>query len=283
MKEIRATVCKATMDVYRAHLEQAGQLLDYPNPRKVTLPEMRKLEYEFSGGDGAKAGKSTVTRLFLRWCGNKDSLRWRLSHRVRSKEDGVYLSETQVKYLRQVAHSLGVHHELMFTLGTDNGLRAVDMRRLKVTDVQNLLSKGKSIIIGKGRNGGKPGLLKLNKISVPAIQEYLRLRRQLTEKYGLDFPDFWIVETGRGLHPIRFDEQRRVCMEVSKTAELFYRTHDQRRTFGHRLHAVGVPIETIAKMMRHESINTTFKTYIGIMDDEMERALEKLCPPEQLA
>lgn len=275
-------ICKETRRQYVYWLETAGETLGSPNPKTVKLSKMRGLEFSSAMAENSKAVRASVVRTFLKWAGNKDAMKWRLSYRVRSKEDGVYLSEPQVTHLRRIAHSLGVHHELMFTLGVDNGLRAVDMRRLKMTDVQNLLSKGKSKIIGKGRNGGKPGLLKLNKISVPAIQEYLRFRRQLTERYGLDFKDFWVVETRRGLHPIRYDEQRGVCMEVSKQAAIFFRTHDQRRTFGHRLHAVGVPIETIARMMRHESINTTFKAYIGILDDEMERALEKLCPQEQL-
>jgi integrase len=278
VKEITPTICKQTKQQYVYWLEKAGETLGFPNPTVVSLVKMREYEFGSEMCESSKAVRSSVVRTFLRWCGNKDAMRWKLSHQIRPKEDRMFLNENQVENIRKIAHSLGVEHELLFTLGVDNGLRAVDMRRLTVDDVNRLLAFGKSRIIGKGRNGGKPGLLKLNKVSMPAIVEYLKHRKQLVN--GSNIGEFWITSGRFGPTPIRYDQQRKLAVEISNATGLKIRTHDQRASFGHRLHMKGIPIETIAKLLRHDSINTSFKSYIGIMDEELGEALEKLCPPE---
>jgi len=280
LKEIGPTIGKESRQQYVYWLEKAGIMLGFPNPRTVTLSQMRELEFSTDLVESSKAVRASVIRTFLRWNDNKDALKWRLSHKIRPKEDRVFLSEDQVGYLRRVSHSLGVEHELLFTLGVDNGLRAVDMRRLTMEDVNRLLTYGKSQILGKGRNGGKPGLLKLNTWSIPAISEYLKYREQLTN--GVMFQQFWITKGRYGPMPIQFYQQRELMMDISNAAKVHVRSHDLRASFGHRLHMKEIPIETIAKLLRHDSINTSFRSYIGILDDELGEALEKLCPSDSI-
>jgi len=281
MSEIAPTICNETRRQYVYWITDAGTTLGLPNPRDVALSRMRQMEFNPHLSESSNAVRGSVIRTFLRWTGNKDALRWKLSHSIRPKEDRMFLNETQTGYLRKVSHSLGVEHELLFTLGIDNGLRGVDMRRLTMENVNRLLTYGKAMILGKGRHGGKLGLLKLNKVSIPAIGEYLKHRRQLTN--GMDFDQFWITQGRYGPMVITYPQQRRLCLEISKAGGLSIRTHDQRASFGHRLHLTKeVPLETIAKLLRHESITTAFKSYIGVMDEELGEALEKLCPLETI-
>jgi integrase len=65
---------------------------------------------------------------------------------------------------------------------------------------------------------------------------------------------------------------------LSDQAGVHFRCHDLRRTYGHRLHCAGVPIETIARLMRHVTINQSFRSYIGINSAELRAAQDRLCP-----
>lgn len=280
LSEIDGTISKETKRQYTYWLEDAGKMLEYPQPTSVPLSKMREYEYSTDMVENSKAVRASVLRTFLRWCGNKDAQRWKISHKQRPKEDRLFLNETDIEYVRKVARSLGVEHELLFTLGIDNGLRAVDMRRLTMENIRQLLAFGKSQILGKGRHGGKPGLLKLNPTSVPAIYEYIKHRRQLVNGHLGEFGQFWLHEGWKGLRPITYADQRTLCVEMSRACGIELRTHDQRASFGHRLHVKRVPIETIAKLLRHESINTSFRSYIGVMDDELDEALAKLRPSD---
>ena len=64
--------------------------------------------------------------------------------------------------------------------------------------------------------------------------------------------------------------------DLSREAGVLFRPHDLRRTYGHRLHDAGIPIETIARLMRHENINQAFRSYIGIDANELRRAQDRI-------
>ena len=48
-------------------------------------------------------------------------------------------------------------------------------------------------------------------------------------------------------------------------------------SYGKRLRVVAkLPIETVAKCLRHENINQSFKAYIGIANDELTEAQDRI-------
>jgi len=59
---------------------------------------------------------------------------------------------------------------------------------------------------------------------------------------------------------------------VERTSIPFF-FHTLRRTGGRHYWECGVPIETIAKMMGHKSIDMTLR-YIGVEMDDMQKAME---------
>jgi integrase len=66
--------------------------------------------------------------------------------------------------------------------------------------------------------------------------------------------------------------------KLSEISKVEFRPHDLRRTFGNRHWRAGTPIETIAHLMGHESIDMTFRAYIGVQYSDMLQAQRRLCP-----
>ncbi|OPX57332.1 MAG: hypothetical protein A4E30_01681 [Methanomassiliicoccales archaeon PtaB.Bin215] len=152
----RGVIGKATKDKYRNFIREAGQILGAPNPRTVTLEQMKALERSVGGtSERSISVKCHVVRAFLRWSGNQAAFKWKISAHPRPYRGGVFLSERHVEKLHIAASRREPMQELMVSLGVDMGLRPVDMRRLTLADAQDFLSFGESDITGKGRARGQ--------------------------------------------------------------------------------------------------------------------------------
>ncbi len=279
LNEISETIVEDSKDQYARWIEYCGERLSYPNPRTVSLREMRELEFRIPNGETAIVLKCQALRTFLRWCKNEDALRWKFSHKMRVKMDGTFLTDAEIEHIRTIAKAMTIDHELLFTLGADNGLRGVDMRRLTTQNITELLAFGKSRIVGKGRCGGKPGLLRLNKDSTDTIERYLKHRYALMQ--GTHNERFWMIRNQYGIRPANKYDTQELAVELSNASGIYFRTHDLRRTFGNRLWRAGVRLEVIARLMRHETPNTTFRSYIGALIDEMDEGMSRIenpCP-----
>jgi site-specific recombinase XerD len=280
LEDVSPTIAERSAYLYRMWLEQAGKLLGFKDPKRIGLREMVRLESKLQGSETTVAIKASVTRTFLRWCGNADAGKWKISAKQRPKADGIFLEEDQIEDCRRAARSLGVEHELILSLAVDNGLRVIDMRRLTVRNAEQLLATGQSMIRSKGRRGGKMRLMVMSRASYAPLLEYMKHRRQLTERYRKDPALLLIREDAvrRTIVPMTYEVVLRRVTKVSEMAGVYFRPHDGRRTFGNRHHRSHTDIETIAALMGHERIDQTFRSYIGISAQEMREAQDKLCP-----
>jgi integrase len=181
-----------------------------------------------------------------------------------------------VATIRQYARAIGPETELFFSLAVDNGLRVIDMRRLTMTNAYQLLKLKSSTILGKGRGGGKPGHLELSKMTERPLTAYLAIRDEWAKMTVKDTDLLIVTPQKDGLRSVSYDLISRRLETLSRSSGIHFRAHDLRRTYGHRLHLAGVPIETIARLMRHESINQSFRAYIGILGDELREAQDRL-------
>ena len=280
LDDVSPTLAKRSAYLYRMWLEQAGELLGFKDPKKIGLKEMVRLEARFGGSETTVAIKASITRTFLRWCGNADAGKWRISAKQRPKVDGIFLAERQVEDCRRAAQGLGVEHDLIFSLAVDDGLRAIDMLRLTTRNAEQLLATGQSMIRSKGRRGGKMRLMVMSRATYGPLLEYTKHRRQLTERYRKDPALLLIREDARGrtVVPMTYEVVLRRITKVSNLAGVYFRPHDGRRTFGNRHHRARTDLETIAALMGHERIDQTFRSYIGISAQEMREAQDRLSP-----
>jgi site-specific recombinase XerD len=163
----------------------------------------------------------------------------------------------------------------MSALAYDNGFRCVDMCRLTVQNANEFLASNGSNILGKGRFGGKLAFQKFSPLVRDPLEQYLAHREKLMRGVPA-LPNLLVMEGRDGIRPCKEKDVESSFHRVSKISGIKANPHDGRRTFGHQLHLAGVPIETIATLMRQESINTAFRSYIGITQDEQTEAMERL-------
>lgn len=264
---------------YPVALEQAGEILRHKSALKVTLEEMQLLESELPGrSPNTMLQKCCTIRHFLKWTGNKDAQKWEPRFRSVPKANRVWLTEEQIMVIREAAHSMGCLHELAFSLGVDNSLRGVDMSFLTLDQARNLLRYGQWNIRWKG---GKEHPLCLSPMTYAPLTAYLEHRQKLVEEYEKDHPQLFVKwnPVRKAFLPMNPEQVRKVIEQLSAKVGIYFRTHDDRASFGHRHYYVaGTPLEEIADMMAHDSLNTTFKSYIGILSERRKLAQAKLCP-----
>lgn len=277
----RGVLKKKTVRRYRSYLDEAGELLGYAPPRSITLPQMKELEGRIRAkSNRTLAQKLSVIRAFLRWCGNTDALRWRWRITITPYRGGVFLREPQVAVLHQEAAELGAMWELMISLAVDMGLRWVDVENLTLDNAEEWLAYQESMILGKGRDGGKLALQMLSQYTRPLLERYLENRKILVRRTGDTTRKLIVHEVYRGKRRyLAFPEEKalkQVMDYLSDKVGVRFRFHDLRRTLGNRLWRLGKKIETIAKILRHEDSGVTFRAYIGVDADDMREALDSL-------
>ncbi len=153
----------------------------------------------------------------------------------------------------------------LFTIGINNGLRAGDLLKLKVSQVKNS-QIGDSISIVENKTG-KPNVLVINKPSFDALQNFFRS----TDKDDDDF-----LFTGRkGNDPITIPSLNRLIKGWADSINLKgkYGTHTLRKTWGYIQRTVFcVPIEKITQRYLHASPAVTMG-YLGLQTQEVEDIL----------
>jgi integrase len=260
----RTHLSASTRTQYVQALELGGELLGGPSPSRLILSEMHRMESVMQRSTNTRAIYCSTIRTFLRWSGNRDALRWVISAKQHPKVDGIFLSEEAVQKVRSNAKMMSNDHELLYSLAVDNGCRLIDMERMTVQNGRELLSCHLSMILSKGRGGGKIRPLALNAMTIPSLKQHLEAMDQ----------------EGATLFPYRKLQMWRRLREVSESSGVRFTPHDLRRTLGNRLWRKGVDVETIAKILRHEDSGITFRAYIGLDADDMRGAMRKLCPSE---
>lgn len=271
-------LAERTEYIYREWLNRAGELLGRPNPRNVRLCDMALLESKLGDSENTRAVRATIVRKFLISMENREALGWKIISRQRPKQDGVFLMENEIEDIRKTARKMGVVYEILFSLGVDNGMRSVDMRRLTVRNAKQFMEHGHSMILSKGRNGGKRRLLIMSELTFSPLVRYLELREEMVKRHGTTHQALLLAESWKGLNPPGVRWIGRNMQRLSEASGIRFTCHDLRRTFGNRHWRIGTPIETIAALMGHETIDQTFKCYIGVQFSDMREAQLKLCP-----
>jgi integrase len=154
---------------------------------------------------------------------------------------------------------------LLFTLGINNGLRAGDLLKLKVSQVRtSQIGDSISIIENKTK---KTNTLVINKPSYFALQNFF----ERTDKEDDDF-----LFTGRkGNSPITIPSLNRLIKSWTGAINLKgkYGTHSLRKTWGYIQRTVFcVPIEKITQRYLHASPAVTMG-YLGLQTQEVEDIL----------
>ena len=149
---------------------------------------------------------------------------------------------------------------LVLALAGGMGLRRFEIAGLKLSDIH-----GSSVTLG-GKGSGPCGKVVEKAIPAPVqrcISEYLAVRESIIDEYG-DFSqgNLLVMDHVRAGAPatIRFVET--VLQRLCQRTRITMTCHTLRRYYCMALVDAGIDMDTVRRMMRHESIETTFNCYV---------------------
>ena len=181
--------------------------------------------------------------------------------RVRPKIHGT--ARTRVDWLtpdecEAVFHTpMTPRESLLIGAGLLQGLRRIETLRITVKDARDALRTSVLRVRGKG---GKERAIPLQDEFSVILRSYL----------------VWLDPTydGKPILPMGRSYSESVLAWFCKRHGRKFTFHTMRRSFGRNLWLLGVPIETIAELLGHSSIDMTRK-YLGIDQSDMRQALAR--------
>lgn len=156
------------------------------------------------------------------------------------------------------------------------GLRASETAAIKLNDIGD----GKLTIHGKGHGEGKIVTKTIPKPLIMCIDEYIsgERERDLSKRYKSE--DHLIVTSGqRHGMPISASSIGKIMIGLSERSGIHVTYHSLRRFYCMTLaNECGLrhDVDTLRRMMRHESIDTTFRCYLNADTDRIAQTEEKL-------
>ena len=150
------------------------------------------------------------------------------------------------------------------------GLRVAEVEALRIDDVK--VNGNVTITIREGKKGKYATVTLIEKYS-KNLKKWLKYRQSLEKDIYKESPYLFVSERSGKMGA------RAIQIMLNKYAKLAHMKnitpHRFRHSFCKNLANAGVPIETISKLARHESIETT-KIYIDNSHAEMLEALKKM-------
>lgn len=155
--------------------------------------------------------------------------------------------------------------QLLFAMGVNNGLRTIDLLKLRVKDVRYL--KPGAIVRIKESKTGKENVLMINKTIFKALKKYL---------VALDPDDeAYLFPSRKGGRPLQSQAVGTMIQNWTEAINLKgrYGAHTLRKTWGYiQRTQFGVGFEIICKRYNHSNPAITMR-YLGVEDKEVHEVL----------
>lgn len=191
--------------------------------------------------------------------GEKDVAKWLTREEQEKFLSYVDLEKNEFKRLRNLA---------IIDLMLYAGLRVAEVESLRLDDV----AMNGNVTIREGKKG-KYATVTLIEKYIKNLRKWLKYRKALDKDIYQESPYLFVSERSGQLGA------RAIQTMINKYAKLVnmenVTPHRFRHSFCKNLANAGVPIETISKLARHETIEVT-KIYIDNSQAEMLSALEKM-------
>lgn len=168
--------------------------------------------------------------------------------------------------------------ELIVHLELCMGLRCIEVARLQTDNI--FIERGYITVIGKA---SKLRLVPFHPDTARVLRRYNEYRKMLIGVAKANNPNaevpvqFVIWGKGRRLSPYSQVKLTGIVKHLDLLKEqvgFHFSNHTLRRTFGRTMYHSDVPLATIAKLLGHESTDTTLK-YIGVDLDDMGTAMSQ--------
>ena len=161
---------------------------------------------------------------------------------------------------RRVMEAAGPAERVMLSLAATMGLRRAEVAGLRLSDFED----GFVTIRGKGHGpDGKEAVKRLSEPAREEVEAWLRVRPPSGSDALLVRPSGEPMD----FHAVAYRVRR-----LSERTGVDFSMHTLRRLYAMTLADAGVPLETIARMMRHESPVTTMRCYLKADPRRMDEA-----------
>jgi len=171
------------------------------------------------------------------------------------------------------------------------GLRSVEVCRLRCQDIRYGRSPHLQVR-GKGRGDGKYRSVPFHADTASILEEWSKHREKIVRTVR-SYNPYW-EDPGNLLIWSHYRNKpqagpysemggsldQSVIIPLRNRVGFHFGNHTLRRTFGRNLYHAEVDLETIAKILGHESTSETLR-YIGINLDDMNEAMNKLAKYQQ--
>jgi len=177
-----------------------------------------------------------------------------------------WLTKKEQYALLRAVHKAGNQRDIaIITILLHTGLRVTELSSLRLTDTE--VSERKGLLTVRQGKGGKYRQIPLNNEVRKAMEVLLQHRPHLYHDYLL-----W-GKKGEQLKPWGMQH---ILRKYAYLAQIDSVTpHTLRHTFGKNLVDAGVPIEQVATLMGHSSIETT-RHYVAPGASDLEAAVSRL-------
>jgi integrase len=251
---------RSTLRSFREHCQEKGA-----NTTKTVSPEVVWSFLKRYEGMSFSHQRTTasILRTYLVAFGNLSMLRMKLRFRGYGRTRVDWLTPEEIEQVFRTP--MTPQQTLLIGAGLLQGLRRVETLRVSVRDAQEALRTQVLRVRGKGlKERGLP----LHADFAMILSSFLTWRDPSSEL--------------EKLLPIGRTTSEKVLGEFCSRYGKSFGFHTMRRSFGRALWLLGVPIETIAELYGHSSVDMT-RRYLGIALGDMQRALATYRVPMTVA
>jgi integrase len=153
-----------------------------------------------------------------------------------------------------------VTERLILGLGASMGLRRREIVSIELDDIKG----DKLYVKGKGAGTGKVEIMAMSELVRRDLGPYLEHRERVLSEYGdRSNGRLFINERMRNVgRPMSVRALETVLDGLVKRSGVSFSPHCLRRFFATTMKDAGVDLDTLRRMMRHSSIDTTLRCYI---------------------
>ncbi len=181
----------------------------------------------------------------------------------------------QMGQFEELWNAGGPLDHMILALGGAMGLRKIEMLRMKVYDFKD----GMAVIRGKGAGiDGKRVKMETPELVRRTLEEYLPYREMLLSRYGDRSSGSLLINPFEKelCMPLSISGFDHAMAKLSERSGVSFTSHGLRRMYAMNLSDAGLDLDTIRRMMRHASVDTTLKCYLHADPRKMHGALEKV-------
>ena len=204
---------------------------------------------------------------FIQWVTDRNPVQ---GARFNWNEDDVDRTFIDIDEFKTVLSKADEEARLILALGTTMGLRRFEIAGIKLSDLRgrNLVIRGK----GHGENG-KVVEMEITKSVQDAIDDYIPIRQAILTKHGDRSEGNLLVRTttfaGGPFTPACVDT---VMQKLSEKSGISITSHVMRRLYCTSLYEAGTDLDTLRRMMRHSSLDTTMRCYLNANKKKIKSA-----------